>query len=246
MRWAKEIESGKDDEDKSSFLAWQVHILHVKTIVIPWIVFFFYHRPGITVYGFKGLIEDFSTDHPGYCINPRWLNGSAVETLFAQLKHTTGHLSAANYATAKATPLTKPQAKGKDEYRSAELYLRQLEQGNLNQVTMTLCILTNAWLYMYIHTQCLVLILMNWIFLNCIHFQFVSNSHDCIHSCSCMQDNLLTLHTNSLHLASKTRTFTPSRLLTYLEWPMVNFLVPPRSLGQDWNNADTIFFNYEK
>ena len=39
--WAKEIESGEDDEDKSSFLAWQVHILHVhvKTIVIKRIFF---------------------------------------------------------------------------------------------------------------------------------------------------------------------------------------------------------------
>ena len=35
----------------------------------------------IMVYGFKGIIEDFTTDHPGYYINHRWLNGSAVETL---------------------------------------------------------------------------------------------------------------------------------------------------------------------
>ena len=34
-----------------------------------------------------------------------------------------GHLTAANYATAKATLLTKSQAKGKDGYRSTELYL---------------------------------------------------------------------------------------------------------------------------
>ena len=80
------------------------------------------------VYGFKALVEDFTSDHPGYYINPRRLNGSAVETLFGQLKHTTGgHLSAANYATAKATLLTKSQAKEKDGYRSTELYLRQSE-----------------------------------------------------------------------------------------------------------------------
>ena len=111
-------------------------------MIIPRIVFVLsqtWDLLRITVYGFKGLIEDFSADHPGYYINPRWLNGSAIKTLFAQLKHTTGgHLSATNYATAKATLLTKSQAKGRDEYRSAELYLRQSEQGNLNQVTMTL------------------------------------------------------------------------------------------------------------
>lgn len=80
------------------------------------------------VYGFKGLIADFITDHPGYYINPRRLNGSGVETLFGQLKHTTGgHSSAANYATAKATLLTKSQTKGKDGYRSTELCLQQSE-----------------------------------------------------------------------------------------------------------------------
>ena len=51
-------------------------------------------------------------------------------------------MSAVNYATAKATLLTKSQAKGKDGYRSTELYLRQSELGNVNQVIM--CILINA------------------------------------------------------------------------------------------------------
>lgn len=77
-------------------------------------------------FGFKGLVEDFLFQHPGYHINPKRLNGSAVETLFSQLKHTTaGHLTAANYEAAKATLLTKVQTKGKDEYRSDTLYLRQ-------------------------------------------------------------------------------------------------------------------------
>ena len=99
------------------------------------------------MYGFKGLTKDFITDHPGYYINPKRLNGSAVETLFGQLKHTTGgHLSAANYATAKATLLTKSQTKGKDGYRSTPLYLRQSEQGNQNQVIM--CTLTK-----HVHVQ---------------------------------------------------------------------------------------------
>ena len=60
------------------------------------------------------------------CALCRHGNGSAVETLFSQLKHTTAsNLSAANYETAKATLLTKVQSKGKDDYRSDTLYLRQ-------------------------------------------------------------------------------------------------------------------------
>ena len=56
------------------------------------------------VYGFKGLVEEFLTTHPGYHTNPKRVNGSAIETLFSQLKHTTsGHLTGANYEAAKAT-----------------------------------------------------------------------------------------------------------------------------------------------
>ena len=74
-------------------------------------------------FGFKGVVEDFLTANPGYHVNPRRLNGSAVETLFS---HTTGgHLMSVNYETAKATMLTKALAKGKDSYRSSSLYLRK-------------------------------------------------------------------------------------------------------------------------
>ena len=73
-----------------------------------------------------GLVHDFTSSNPGYYINPRRVNGSAVETLFSQLKHTTaGNLTATNYEAAKATLLTKVQAKGSDDYRSDTLYLRQ-------------------------------------------------------------------------------------------------------------------------
>ena len=81
-------------------------------------------------FGFKGLVTDFISSNPGYYINPRRVNGSAVETIFGQLKHTTSsNLTAANYETAKATLLTKRQSctKGAEEYRSANLYLRQSE-----------------------------------------------------------------------------------------------------------------------
>ena len=57
----------------------------------------------IMMHGFK---EDFTTDHQGYYVHPNRLNGSAVKTLFGQLKHTTGgNLSGANYTTGKATLL---------------------------------------------------------------------------------------------------------------------------------------------
>lgn len=78
-------------------------------------------------FGFKGLVYDFISSNPGYHINPRRVNGSAVETIFGQLKHTTGgNLTAANYETAKATLLTKTESsKGKDTYRSQTLYLQK-------------------------------------------------------------------------------------------------------------------------
>jgi hypothetical protein len=38
-------------------------------------------------YGFKGLVDDFLSTHPGHHVNPKRVNGSAVETLFGQLKH---------------------------------------------------------------------------------------------------------------------------------------------------------------
>ena len=76
-------------------------------------------------FGFKELVDQFTKAHPGYHINPKRLNGSSVETLFGQLKHTTSS-SAANYETAKATLLTKLISKGKDEdYRSDTLHFRQ-------------------------------------------------------------------------------------------------------------------------
>ena len=77
-------------------------------------------------FGFSGLVKDFTTTNVGYHVNPKRVNGSAVETLFSQLKHTTGsNLTAANYESAKATLLTRGQCKGQDTYRSAALYLRQ-------------------------------------------------------------------------------------------------------------------------
>ena len=82
-------------------------------------------------YGFRNLVVDFLTAHPGYYINPRRVNGSGVETLFGQLKHTTcGNLTSCNYATAKATMLTKRSIHHKtkqDDYRDTPLNVRQTE-----------------------------------------------------------------------------------------------------------------------
>ena len=83
------------------------------------------------VYGFRGLVEDFLTSHPGYHINPRRVNGSGVETLFGQIKHTTGGtLTGPSYETAKATLLTRRSVHGrksKDDYRDTPLYIRQAD-----------------------------------------------------------------------------------------------------------------------
>ena len=83
------------------------------------------------VYGFKALVTDFLMTHPGHHINPRRVNGSGVETLFGQLKHTTsGNLTASNYETAKAAMLAKRMVQGRkanDDYRNTPLCIRQSE-----------------------------------------------------------------------------------------------------------------------
>ena len=82
-------------------------------------------------YGFKSLCNDFLAAHPGYTINPVRLNGSAVETLFSQVKHaTSGHLSSCNYATARSSVITRGTIHGalrrhQGDYRSAPLYVRR-------------------------------------------------------------------------------------------------------------------------
>ena len=57
------------------------------------------------------------------------LNGSAVETIFSQLKFITGgHLSAVNFATARANLITRYGVHGQhytDAYRDAPLYIRE-------------------------------------------------------------------------------------------------------------------------
>ncbi len=82
------------------------------------------------VYGFRGLAKDFLSSHPGHHVNPKRVNGSAVETLFSQLKHkTSGNLTGHSYENAKAVILTSRQIVGKpkDDYRDTPLNIRQSE-----------------------------------------------------------------------------------------------------------------------
>ena len=80
-------------------------------------------------YGFKGLVQEFLSTHPGHYVNPKRVNGSGIETLFGQLKHaTSGNLTGQNYETAKATLLTKRMVHGsrkEDDYRNTSLNIRQ-------------------------------------------------------------------------------------------------------------------------
>lgn len=77
------------------------------------------------------MCEDFTTTNPGYSIYPIRVNGSAVETFFSQIKHTTsGNLSSTNYATARAAVITKGSIHGKmrrhhGDYRNVPLYIRE-------------------------------------------------------------------------------------------------------------------------
>ena len=82
----------------------------------------------LTFYGFKDFTDSFFRRHPSdeHYIIPVRLNGSAVETLFSQLKYSAGgQLSSTNYASARSSLLVKRQVRGhnvKDkEYRNIPL-----------------------------------------------------------------------------------------------------------------------------
>lgn len=83
----------------------------------------------VMYYGFRNFCEEFLNKHPGYTIYPIRFNGSAIETFFSQLKFaTSGHLSATNYATARAAVLTRGSVKGKHkhtDYRHIPLHIRK-------------------------------------------------------------------------------------------------------------------------
>ena len=59
-------------------------------------------------YGFKNFCDDFTARHPGFYVAPLRLNGSAIETLFSQLKFIShGDLSATRYPQALASLITR-------------------------------------------------------------------------------------------------------------------------------------------
>lgn len=82
-------------------------------------------------YGFKGYCEEFFQTHPHAFVAPLRLNGSAIETVFSQLKYATGgNLTAVSYAPARAQLITKRSIHGirvTDEYRNAPLYIKEQE-----------------------------------------------------------------------------------------------------------------------
>jgi len=77
-------------------------------------------------YGMVSFCEEYIQRHQGYYIVPVRISGSAVETLFSQMKHAGGgRLSATNYRSSRASVLTQRSihtwhSSGKD-YRDAAL-----------------------------------------------------------------------------------------------------------------------------
>ena len=82
-------------------------------------------------YGFKGYSEEFFNVHPNYYILPLRANGSAIETVFSQLKHSSrGILTGVTYGSARAQLITKRTIHGphvKEQYRNAPLYIQESE-----------------------------------------------------------------------------------------------------------------------
>ncbi len=91
--WCDEILSNTDEKSLriKQFLAWQTWDLL-----------------RLCVHGAISLVQDFTTRHPGYFVVLSRVNGSAVESLFSQLKYaTSGKLSSVNYAWARKAVMTK-------------------------------------------------------------------------------------------------------------------------------------------
>ena len=85
----------------------------------------------IMYYGFKDFTTLFLQTHKGYVIYPVRLNGSAIETVFSQLKGIAhGNLFARNYLSVLASLVTRGSVQSRKkrvQYRNAPLYLRKSE-----------------------------------------------------------------------------------------------------------------------
>ena len=81
-------------------------------------------------YGFNEFCKYFLEKFPGYYIWPLRLNGSALETIFSQLKfNMDGQLSSVNYPAALTTLKLKRRIhgmRGKFVYRRTPLYVREI------------------------------------------------------------------------------------------------------------------------
>ena len=82
-------------------------------------------------FGFRDFCNEFLHNHPGFYVTPLRLNGSAIETIFSQLKHASrGSLTAVTYESARAQLLTRHSVHGprtRDEYRDAPVYVKESE-----------------------------------------------------------------------------------------------------------------------
>ena len=84
----------------------------------------------LVYYGFTEFCKHFVSIFPGYYIWPLRLNGSALETIFSQLKfNMNGQLSSVNYSAALTTLKLKRRIhgwRGKFVYRKTPLYVREI------------------------------------------------------------------------------------------------------------------------
>ena len=83
----------------------------------------------ICVHGIRGLVTDFSRRNSGYFIVLSRINGSAVESLFSQMKYaTSGKLSSVNYESARKSVLIRSNVCAKSaankDYRDDNLELK--------------------------------------------------------------------------------------------------------------------------
>ena len=91
---------------QKKFLAWQSNQFF--DVCINIVIFLAFDLLRVDFYGFKQFCKYFLEKYPGYFISPLRVSGSAVESLFSQLKYNAGgKLDSVNYATARASCLIK-------------------------------------------------------------------------------------------------------------------------------------------
>lgn len=88
-------------------------------------------------YDYHSFCQEFFELHPNHYIIPLRANGSAIETVFSQLKHgSRGTLTAVSYGPARAQLITKQAVHGphvREDYRKAPLYIQESEMSRLKR-----------------------------------------------------------------------------------------------------------------